>query len=149
MYRRQTPCYTHKHCCVKCKVQRYPLHPHTRVCLNRHLLDTLQLPSSPPCPSRPLKHQIQYIMFAIGPIESSPPLVNELVLREPAGNEGPAVAGLHFCWFAIHFPQFSCALIGNYISQRASLCGPTQSSFHESLLFAVTTKEQQSAHVKI
>lgn len=122
---------------------------YTCMFLNRHLLDTLQLPSSPPCPSRPLKHQIQYIMFSIGPIEFPPPLLNELVLRERAGNEGRAVAGLHFRWFAIHFPQFSCTLIGNCISQSASLCGPTQSSFHESLLFAVTTKEQQSAHVRI
>lgn len=80
--------------------------------LIRHLLDTLQLPSSPPCPSRPLKHQIQYIMFSIGPIEFPSPLLNELVLREPAGNESRAVAGLHFRWFAIHFPPFSCTFIG-------------------------------------
>lgn len=120
-----------------------------RMFLNRYFSDTLQLPSSPPCPSRPLKDQIQYIMFSIGPIEFPPPLLNELVLREPAGNEGRDGAGLHFRWFAIHFPQFSCTLMGNCISQSASLCGPTQPSFHESPLFAVTTKKQQSAHVKI
>lgn len=88
-------------------------------------------------------------MLSIGPIEFPLPLVNELVLREPAGNEGPAVAGLHFHWFAIHFPQFRHYLIGNCISQSATLCGPNQSSFHESLLFAVTKGERQFAHVMI
>lgn len=120
---------------------------YTCMFLNRHLLDTVNLPSLPPCPTRPLKHQIQYIMFSIGPIEFPLPLVNELVLREPAGNEGPAVAGLHFRCFAIHFPQFNRYLIGDCISQSASLCGPTRSSFHESLLFAVYMS--QSNHTSI
>lgn len=51
------------------------------------LEQTLHL-RSPPCgSSSPLNHHIQYIILSIGAIEFPLLLLNELVLREPAGNE--------------------------------------------------------------
>lgn len=68
---------------------------------------TLSLCSPLPCPSSPLNHQIQYIIFSIGPFEFPLLFLNELVLSEPAGNGGPGALELHFCYIAIYFPHFS------------------------------------------
>lgn len=99
------------------------------------------------CPSSPLNHQIQYIIFSIGLIEFPLPLLNELVLRELAGNEGPAAPELHFCCSVSYFLQFSHCLIANCISQSALLSALTLSAFYESLLFAIKTVEQSFLHV--
>ena len=93
---------------------------HNNTCLQT-LKHTLHLCSPPPSWSSPLNHQIQYIILSIGPIEFPLLLLNELVLRESAGNEGPAAPELHFCCSAIYSPQFSHCFMTNCISQSALL----------------------------
>lgn len=88
------------------------------------LKPTLHLHSPLQQSSSTLNHQIQYIIFSIGPIEFPLSLLNELVLGEPAGNEGPAAPELHFCGSSVYFPQFSRGIIVNCISQIALLRDP-------------------------
>lgn len=121
--------------CVCIHVHVYVAQQHLGFQTLKH---TLHLCSPPLCPSSPLKHQIHYIILSIGPIEFPLPLLTELVLGEPAGNEGPALLELHFCC-SFYFPQFSHHFVANRISQSALLRAPALSPFNESLLFAMTT----------
>lgn len=92
------------------------------------------------------KHQIQCIIFSIGPIEFPLLLLNELVLREPTGNEGPEAAELHFCCSEIFFPQFRNSL--QTIFPRVHHFMPLLYPVSINHFYLQWQKELQSLHIQ-
>lgn len=113
------------------------------------LKHTLHLSSPPLWRSSPLNHQIQYIILSIGPIEFPLPLLNELVLGESAGNEGPAALELHFSCSAIYFPQFSHRFVTrlHFPEFTSLLPGSVLFFFHESLPIFFDNRRNRSFYM--